>query len=69
MASKTEADYQRVFEKLLQLRQHLAPQNIMADFEKATHNAAATVFPVFTFLVVYSISNKTYSEKFKRKDL
>ena len=36
MASKTETDYQRIFEKPLQLRQHLVHQSIMADFEKAT---------------------------------
>ena len=36
LQSKTQADYERVFRKLLERRNTLAPSSILLDFEKAT---------------------------------
>lgn len=45
LPSKRECDYDRVFLKVKQLKPTVAPQSIMADFEKACHNAASRAFP------------------------
>jgi hypothetical protein len=44
LPSKEQADYVRVFGKLFELRNTLAPQSILCDFEKASQNAAAQIF-------------------------
>jgi hypothetical protein len=45
LPDKTEATYERVFRKLVELRSALNPATIMADFERASLNACAAVFP------------------------
>jgi len=44
LRSKTQADYERVFRKLLESRNTLSPSSILLDFEKATLQASAAVF-------------------------
>jgi len=48
LQSKSQADYERVFRKLLQSRNTLAPSSILLDFERATLQACAAVFPHVT---------------------
>nr|XP_033798636.1 uncharacterized protein LOC117359609 [Geotrypetes seraphini] len=43
--SKREEDYERVLRKLLETRNTLAPLTILMDFERASLQAARTVFP------------------------
>lgn len=50
MGTKTQADYERVFQKVLELRPSLTPISIMIDFEKGSMNALSTVFPNATVL-------------------
>ena len=45
LTSKLEADYERIFTKLLELKASLAPTSILCDFEKAVQNAAHSTFP------------------------
>jgi len=45
LPDKTEYGYERVMRKILELHPSLNPATIMADFEKASLNACATVFP------------------------
>ena len=48
LQSKCQADYERVFRKLLEIRNTLSPSSILLDFEKATLQASAAVFPQTT---------------------
>jgi hypothetical protein len=45
LQDKSETSYARVFQKVLQLKPTLNPLSMMADFEKASHNAVRQVFP------------------------
>ena len=45
LPEKTEHGYERVMQKILELHPGLNPACIMADFEKASLNACATIFP------------------------
>jgi hypothetical protein len=45
LQDKREVTYIRVFEKITELKPTLNPESIMADFEKACHNAVTHVFP------------------------
>lgn len=45
LPNKTENGYERVLRKIVELQPGLNPASIMADFEKASLNACATVFP------------------------
>lgn len=45
MTDKTQVAYERIMRKILELHPALHPVSIMADFEKASLNACATVFP------------------------
>ena len=45
LPEKTEHGYERVMQKILELHPGLNPASIMADFEKASLNACATIFP------------------------
>ena len=48
LQSKTQADDERVFRKLLESKNTLTPSSILLDFEKATLQASAAVFPHVT---------------------
>jgi hypothetical protein len=50
MGTKTQADYERVFRKVLELRPSLTPISILIDFEQGSMNALSTVFPNATVL-------------------
>jgi len=45
LQDKSERSYTRVFQKLFDLKSTLNPLSVMCDFEKASHNAVARVFP------------------------
>ena len=45
LPKKTEHGYERVMQKILELHPGLNPASVMADFEKASLNACATIFP------------------------
>ena len=45
MPNKSEDDYTRVLRKLKELQPALNPASILSDFEKASQNACAAVFP------------------------
>ncbi|KII61887.1 hypothetical protein RF11_14163 [Thelohanellus kitauei] len=45
MGKKTQADYERVFERVVELRPSLSPMSIMVDFEKGCMNALLNAFP------------------------
>ena len=48
--NKTQADYERVFQKVLELRPSLMPISILIDFDQGSMNALSTVFPNATVL-------------------
>lgn len=45
LPDKKEQSYERVMQKILELQPGLNPSSIMADFEQASLNACATIFP------------------------
>ena len=48
LQSKSQADYERAFRKLLDSRNTWSPSSILLDFEKATLQASAIIFPHVT---------------------